>query len=220
MALLSCQADTEENIPHRNDKEELKALIDAPLFREKDIKYNPSMRDNHSSFFSYEDWCLLFKEKTIYDIPELGVKNTMQVPDFMKTIPSNMRKEDTAFVLGKVRLDENIYGIIMLEPGYYSITRIFIYPINREGKMWRGLELADWFADENEEIIITSRLQMNKHMEIATKIISKTYKETENLAAADTIKSTKVKEIAWVFDRAYGFMRKQNNPATRSKKTP
>ncbi len=215
-SITGCDADQKSY--EANTDIRLQNLASIPIFEGRSVAYDPRMRKKYAMVYSYEDWYRTFREKIVYKPPGLKAESMSHNDKRLKEIPSYMLKEDTAYIQGKVVLEDDVQGIIIVEPGYHSITRVFVYPVSRDGMVWKGLELADRQSDENEEIIITSTFEKNNGVNIITSVKTVRYKEGANISAPRIVAESMERKWYWEFNKADGFVQK-NRAAEKPQKT-
>ncbi len=173
----------------------------APLWNSNEISYSRGM-ENKASSISYEQWQYMPSDKYLY------THNKFKLFKQANKIPSDVdKKQAAAYVLGKIKLADGIDGLLVLENGYYSLTRIMIYPFDTHRNSWPGIEVADLFADEDEEVIIVSKTITDKQgIKIKTTVTKILYKEPELHSTKRTVFSKDVKKFLWKFEPIKGFL--------------
>ncbi len=184
------------------------ALRVSPPYRETEIRYSRGLEKKAVVKLTESEWRQAFQRRYVYTIPETAV----ELYDYGKQRQTALGPtEVSAYVFGRIALARDTVGLLVAERGYYQgDTRIVIYPIEKSGESGVGLEVADWFADEDEEIIVSSRIINREQFEIQTNIRKIQYKEV------DVLKPSKKREIiaksdkghVWWFDPKKGFVRK------------
>ncbi len=180
----------------------LEACKTAPEYKRSSISYSKTAKRDASIRWSRKTWLQLFPKRFVYSIPTLEI----MLYERDSKVPAGFDpEEETAFVLGRLSMPiESGCGLLVLEDGYYSSTRIVLYPVLSNGTAGAGLELADQFADEGEKIVVSSTLfSTGQRIRIATKL-------TRSVLNKPNTNSTRMTpqdfRHLWEFERASGFV--------------
>jgi hypothetical protein len=204
--MLACQT---KNQDQEKKHDQARSIIkmyyqDTPVWRSKEIAYSKGFEKKAITSISYEQWQHILNNKFLFIYPD----DKFQLFEGANEIPSDIRdkKQTAAYVLGKIKLTDEIGGLLVLEEGYYSLTRIMIYPIDAQGNSWSGIEVADWFADDNEELKIASKTIKDKiGIKVVTTVTEIIYKD-DIYSKKDIILSKDIKRFTWRFDSNKGFI--------------
>jgi len=209
--MIACQAKNQDQEKKQNQARNIIKMYyqDTPAWHSKEIAYSKGFEKKAIVSISYEQWQHILNNKFLFIYPD----DKFQLFEGANEITSDIRdrKQAAAYVLGKIKLTDGIDGLLVLEDGYYSLTRIMIYPIDVQGNSWSGIEVADWFADENEEYKITSKIIKDKTvLKVLTTVTMIIYEEPEVPSAQKTvhktIRSKHTKKFTWRFDSIRGFI--------------
>lgn len=184
------------------EQDELKRFSHtAPLWSSNEISYSRGMEKKAPSI-SYEQWQYMPGNKYLYS------DNKFELFKQANKIPSDVdKKQPAAYVLGKIKLADGIDGLLVLESGYYSLTRIMMYPLDTRANSWPGIEVADLFADEDEEVIVASKIITDKGgFKIKTTVTKILYKEPELHSRKRAVLSKDVRKFLWKFEPIKGFL--------------
>jgi len=205
--MTACQTENQDQGDARNIIK--KYYHETPVLKLKEIAYKDEIEKKAAFGISYEQWQHILNDKLLFIYPD----KKFVLFERPNKIPSDIRdKEQTAaYVLGKIKLTDEIDGLVVLESGYYSLTLITIYPVDAQGNSWAGIEVADWFADENEEVKIASIITKDKTgIKVITTVTMIIYEEPEIPStqenAQKTIRLKDTKKFAWGFDPMNGFI--------------
>lgn len=189
----------------------LEACKIAPEYKKNSVRYSNTVKRDASIRWSRKTWLELFPKRFVYSIPTLEIKLYEKVPQVPRGFDP---EEETAFVLGRLNMpSESGCGLLVLEDGYYSSTRIVLYPVFASGRAGVGLELADRFSDESAKIIVSSDLSSKgQRIRITTKLVESVGPVEPVGDSADTASKEKVlKELwyVWEFEKeSSGFIQK------------
>jgi hypothetical protein len=182
----------------------------VPEYKKSGVAYSDTVKRDATIRWSRKTWLELFPKRFVYSIPTLEIKLYEKDPQVPRGFDP---EEEAAFVLGRVNMpSESGCGLLVLEDGYYSSTRIVLYPVLASGRAGVGLELADRFSDESVKIIVSSDLSSKgQRIRITTKLVESVGPVEPVGDSADTAskkKALKESRHIWEFEnKALGFVR-------------
>lgn len=214
--LNKVSAQTSLSLDKENEKKDVgndrinffKEIERLPIWNESVIKYSDKMsklvyskspeiqaRKLNNASFNIFPKSVIYFDFDKQDYMELGTDQGVE---------NESNLEPVALLLGRIKLSKNDWGLLVLESGFYSLTAIFLYPYsNTENVCGQGLEVADYFGDDNSEIIISSKISnLDNGSRIQTTVV---FKDRPNSSSSgEKIKIRKVKR-SWSYKEGIGF---------------
>jgi hypothetical protein len=178
----------------------LKIINNAPLLSIENFNFSEKLKELSVYELKPIDYYRNFNKKYVYGMPDLKIELYKYDDEYLKQFSKKMLDDVVAHLLGKIDLGNGNFGIVMLESGYYSMTRVIIYPIDKDGKIMPGLEVSDKISDEEVEITIKSKLSNSK---IETFIEKKTFDQLDQ----SHIEKSERKKVFWEFEKKRGFIK-------------
>lgn len=171
----------------------------VPEYKKNQVSYSDNLQQQAPIRWGRKVWLQIFPKRLVYSLPTLEVKLYERKPEVPRGFDP---EEDTAFVLGRLNMPtETGCGLLILEDGYYSSTRIVLYPVLANGIAGTGLELADQFADADEKIVVSSVLSRGSRMRITSRLTKSVVREPSSKPEVEH------RQVIWEFDKAAGFVR-------------
>ena len=190
--------------------------VTMPQFQGRDIYYTESrsktIKTQNYGKLTRREILTIFPKKYFYAAPDGKLTLfdlDMADSDVRSTLLEDASTDSYGYILGKIGLHNSPWSVLVIGEGddYYPRS-VVAYPISSAGKVFPGVEISNWLADDLEDLSVRSQIKYTNDLSITTTIVQTTYKDIPpELQKREIVESNKVTVVSWRFDFNKGFVK-------------